>query len=198
LKTDAATRMALLESRSASTAVDSAALSNSLSAARAIIAKQSRDLARLKTAGVTNPATRGQTVKRTASAPTQNAEPAKDDNQQPYWASRGHDGRNISTVLLMYSLDHAGKLPGTVDELGKYLDQYPISGTNQFDIVYHGSFNDIKDSAETIVVRESQPQRTPEGKWAKVYGFADGHSELHTEADGSFAKYEQEHGIAPE
>ena len=37
----------------------------------------------------------------------------------------------------------------------------------------------------------------PDGKWVKVYGFADGHSEIHKEADGNFEAWEKERIIAP-
>jgi hypothetical protein len=45
-----------------------------------------------------------------------------------------------------------------------------------------------------IVVRESQPWLY-NGKWAKVYGFADGHSETHSEMDGNFDSFEQQHMV---
>jgi prepilin-type processing-associated H-X9-DG protein len=33
--------------------------------------------------------------------------------------------------------------------------------------------------------------------WAKAYGFADGHAEIHSAADGNFADWEAQHIVAP-
>src|SRR5437899_2188569 len=47
------------------------------------------------------------------------------------------DGRNLGTAFGMYALDHEGRFPSSLDEVAKYLHEYPLSGTNQFDIIYH-------------------------------------------------------------
>jgi RNA polymerase sigma factor (sigma-70 family) len=180
--------------QSESLATENVRLSNALATVNGSLAKQSRDLTRLRNAAKPE-VTKTSAPLPAAKTPSPTNAQSDDNKQEPYWASRGRDGRNISTVLLMYSLDHQGKLPEKVDELGKYLEEFPITGTNQFDIVYHGSFNDIQDRNQTIVVRESQPQPTPDGKWSKIYGFADGHSEVHAEANHNFDAYEKEHGI---
>jgi hypothetical protein len=45
-----------------------------------------------------------------------------------------------------------------------------------------------------IVLREAQSWYR-NGKWVRIYGFADGHSEAHTEADGNFDAWEREHVV---
>jgi hypothetical protein len=46
---------------------------------------------------------------------------------------------------------------------------------------------------ETIVCREKQARRSPNGEWIKVYGYADGTTQIHTEPDGNFDAYEKQH-----
>jgi len=39
---------------------------------------------------------------------------------------------------------------------------------------------DLQDAGRIIVTREKEPTKTWDGKWARAYGFADGHSEIHS------------------
>jgi len=70
-------------------------------------------------------------------------------------------------------------------------DAFLSSATNNYEIVYHGKL--MQDgSGETILFRERQARRSPTGEWFKVYGFADGHTEIHSEPDGNFEAWEQQ------
>jgi prepilin-type processing-associated H-X9-DG protein len=48
-----------------------------------------------------------------------------------------------------------------------------------------------------IVLREKEAWQSVYGQWAKTYAFADGHSEIHVEADGDFNAFEARHAAAP-
>ncbi len=64
--------------------------------------------------------------------------------------------------------------------------------TDQFEIVYHGPY-ELTNGNNVIVLREKQARRQwPHGNWSKVYGFADGHSETHSEAEGNFDTWEKQ------
>jgi hypothetical protein len=65
------------------------------------------------------------------------------------------------------------------------------SGTNQFEILYQGSFLQLTNPA-SIVIR-SEPWQGKSQKWTRVYGFADGHCEVHSEPDGNFDAWEKRH-----
>jgi RNA polymerase sigma factor (sigma-70 family) len=65
--------------------------------------------------------------------------------------------------------------------------------TNRFEIVYHGSLNELSDWAKIMVIREKEPWLSPDGGWARTYAFADGHSEIHRAEDGNFERWEQQH-----
>jgi hypothetical protein len=50
---------------------------------------------------------------------------------------------------------------------------------------------------ESIIVRERTPRPTPDGKWARVYGFADGSVTEQISATGYFDAWEEEHSMPP-
>lgn len=59
-----------------------------------------------------------------------------------------------------------------------------------FETTYAGPLAGIANPAEAIVIRERTPWQTHDGKWARTYGFADGHSEIHASPDGDFSAFE--------
>lgn len=66
-----------------------------------------------------------------------------------------------------------------------------LAVTNEFEVVYGGDFRALTNPSSTIVIREREAWQHPNGKWFKAYGFADGHSEIHTEPDGDFEPWER-------
>jgi len=50
----------------------------------------------------------------------------------------------------------------------------------------------LTDPGSVIVVRERQSWLTPEGYWAKTYGYADGHTETHMPTDGNFERWDSQ------
>jgi hypothetical protein len=56
--------------------------------------------------------------------------------------------------------------------------------------MYKGAINEITNPQSIIVVREREAWQTPDGGWARGYGFADGHSEIHKSNDGNFQPWE--------
>src|SRR6266487_5632081 len=104
------------------------------------------------------------------------------------------DGRNLSTALFTYALDHEGRFPSSLDQVAKELS---LSGTNKFDIIYHGSLDELKGipRGSVAVIRERQTWIAPSGKRARVYGMADGRSDI-IESDDDFKAWEAEHIIS--
>ena len=50
-------------------------------------------------------------------------------------------------------------------------------------------------AGRTIVLR-SESWLNPDGKWARIYGFADGHCATHLESDDDFTNWENLHSAA--
>ena len=113
-----------------------------------------------------------------------------------------NDAKLLMLGLLMYAGDNNQQVAKSLDQLEPYLrDQTPaLTGTNQFELFFQGSFKDIPNgtpAAQTIVVREAQAWQASDGGWLRAYGFADGHSEVHRAADGNFEPWEKQHTFSP-
>ena len=72
-----------------------------------------------------------------------------------------------------------------------------LSGTNQFEIVYHGSVEDLKNvpGGAVALIRDRQTWIAPSGKQARVYGLANGSSQI-VESDDDFKAWESEHVVS--
>lgn len=114
-------------------------------------------------------------------------------------AAKPGDARNLTTVFTMYASDHQGQFPSSFEQVASYLrkEKMPLSGTNQFDIVYRGSLDDLKGipRGAVAVIRDRQTWIAPSGKQARVYGLADGSSQI-VESDDDFKSWEAEHIIS--
>ena len=61
-----------------------------------------------------------------------------------------------------------------------------------FDVVYKGPLNQSQDPGRTIVIRERQAEQRTDGTYTRIYGFGDGHVEIHKTPDGNFEDWERE------
>jgi hypothetical protein len=109
--------------------------------------------------------------------------------------------KNWMLAFILYADKHQDQYPTDFEQAKAFLpeDARPelAAAADQFEVVYQGKWREIKAPMKTVVLREKQAHQMPDGKWAKVYGFADGHSELHSEADGNFEAWEKERIITP-
>jgi hypothetical protein len=107
------------------------------------------------------------------------------------------DARNLGTAFGMYALNHQGQFPSSLEQVATYLGDMPLSGTNQFEIVYRGSLDELKGIPRGAVAlfRDRQTWIAPSGKRARVYGMANGMSEI-IESDDDFKAWEAERIIS--
>ena len=54
--------------------------------------------------------------------------------------------------------------------------------------------NKFADPANTILLREKESRQSPDGKFCRVYAFADGHVQLTSTPDDDFASLEKQRG----
>jgi len=120
-----------------------------------------------------------------------------------------NDARALTAALRRYADEHRGEFPLDLDPVGLYLPEpletdsppwanAPLSETNDFEIVYQGSQNDLSNipPRRVALIRERRPWLTPEGKWARVYGYADGAASI-VESDDNFQSWDAQHLIPP-
>ena len=110
--------------------------------------------------------------------------------------SKGVDARNLAQALLMHASEHAGQFPSSLDQVGPYLrkQDLSLSGTNEFELIYRGSLEELKKipSGSVALFRDRQTWRAPSGKLARVYGMANGSGQI-VESDDDFQAWEAGH-----
>jgi hypothetical protein len=107
-----------------------------------------------------------------------------------------NDSRSLVLAMLMQANDNQDWITTNINDLTNYLNNAAskFTGTNEFELVYHGRLNALTNPSSVIVVREKSPIQGPDGRWIRAYGFADGHSEYHkAEPDGDFERWEKSH-----
>jgi len=112
------------------------------------------------------------------------------------------DTKNWAIASFLYSRKNQGQFPPNLDQAATFHPDKTKAKTDstadQFEFVYQGSLTAIKKPQSVIVVRQKEP--SPYGnRWAKVYGYGDGHVEMHVQAENNFDGWEAQHiaAIAP-
>lgn len=118
-----------------------------------------------------------------------------EEEQKKQAIAKLNDSRSIMLALIQYADKHGNRFPTNVDQINNYLQDSnpPLTQTNEFDVMYEGPLNQIANPSSAIVLRENQPWQTGRGTWARSYGFADGHSEVHVSTTGNFDEWEKQH-----
>jgi hypothetical protein len=118
-----------------------------------------------------------------------------------------NDARALTAALRRYANEHQGEFPQSLDQVAPYLPKAldadsppwadtPPTGTNDFEIVFQGTQNDLTNipPRRVALIRERQPWQAPDGKWARVYGYADGAAET-VQSDDNFQSWDAQHII---
>jgi RNA polymerase sigma factor (sigma-70 family) len=63
---------------------------------------------------------------------------------------------------------------------------------DQFELVYRGSLTNVQDPSRTILMREKEPYHAKDGRWKRVYVFANGLGGVEWTDDGDFERSERE------
>jgi RNA polymerase sigma factor (sigma-70 family) len=101
-------------------------------------------------------------------------------------------------AFILYAGDHPNQYPTNFAQAASYIStNYTAQIEDNFDMAYQGQISSLTNPSATIVLKEKQAWLATSGKWMKTYGFADGHSEVHTEPSGNFDDYENNHAASP-
>ena len=110
-------------------------------------------------------------------------------------------GQACALGLRMYADDNGGLLPSDFAAIRQFLPTHSGARTNLttnlLEIVAQGSLSKLKNPENVILFREKQPVQAPDGRWTRVYGFADGHVEAPTQSENSFEAWESERLAVP-
>jgi len=107
------------------------------------------------------------------------------------------DARNLVRELLGHAKAHQGQFPSSFETKIQNMNARKVlTGTNDFEIVFQGSLNDLTNISlrGVAVIREPIPWLTQSGTWARVYGMADG-AVIFVEPDDNFQSWEAEHFV---
>jgi RNA polymerase sigma factor (sigma-70 family) len=107
--------------------------------------------------------------------------------------------RQWNLAAIMYAGDNKGQFPTNFDAAAAYFSKKGLDtnvNLDQFEIVFQGSLESLTNPSQTIIIREIDAMQTSGGNWAKAYGFADGHSEIHGEPQNDFNTFETKHGVS--
>jgi hypothetical protein len=95
--------------------------------------------------------------------------------------AKTRDAMNLGGAFFNYVGDHQGQSPTSLDQLTTYLrENMPLSGNNQFEIIFHGSLDSLNGLpwGSVAVIRETQAWPNADGQMSRVYGFPDGHAQI--------------------
>jgi pyruvate/2-oxoglutarate dehydrogenase complex dihydrolipoamide acyltransferase (E2) component len=90
--------------------------------------------------------------------------------------------KNWAVAIYRYSDESNDRLPSSLAEARRFLlasEESQVLRAEALELVFTGRFVDLRDPANTIVIREREPWRDARGRLARTYAFADGHSEIH-------------------
>lgn len=111
------------------------------------------------------------------------------------------DAKCYCMGMIVYAHKHGDMFPTNLSQTLPYLQNHLPSGTNHFEILYHGTANlsgptvNGIDWYEKGIILRSAPWQTTDGKWVRIYGFLDGHCEAHFEPDDNFSAWEKQHSL---
>jgi len=131
----------------------------------------------------------------------------EEHHPQEYWDElhQRATGKIRDAEVLIYGIsgyaeEHHGEIPSSLEQVAPYsLKQHrSLTGTNEFEIVYQGTVEDLKNipSGAVAVIRERQPWLEPNGKWARAYAMNWGWVQI-VESEDNFQSWEAEHIIPP-
>lgn len=105
--------------------------------------------------------------------------------------NNGQFPTNFDQVIAYHEIAQGLERPGLVGVSPRTSAYFKSLTPDGFEIVFQGSLNTVTNPVNTIVIREKQPRQLPDGRWARIYGFADGSALQHIQPEGDFENWER-------
>lgn len=111
--------------------------------------------------------------------------------------------KNWGLAFILYATEHGDRLPDSFEQAAKFFPQEQAAlasafSTDKYEIMFHGTLQDVQHPENVILVREKEAWPNPSGTGtARTYLFADGHSEIHSAPDGDHSAWEKDRIQAP-
>lgn len=129
-----------------------------------------------------------------------------EQHSKQYWeqlhrmaGGKAKEAMILSAACVDYARDNQHRFPSAIEDLQPYLLREPaLSGTNEFELTYQGSIDELDKipQVEVAVVRDRQAWAAPNGKLARVYGMFGGVGRI-VESDDDFQSWEAQHVVPP-
>ncbi len=117
-----------------------------------------------------------------------------EEKQQAFAMLQINTAKQSMLGMILYANDNQDQFPTNFNQAASYYGNDPEMAYHlqQFQIMYHGTLANIANPSSATVVQSFQAFMW-HGKWTKAYGFADGHAEMHSDPNGNFDEWEQQH-----
>jgi len=118
--------------------------------------------------------------------------PAAEESFQQASNVRFDQAKKWALAFFLFAGAHGNQFPSAFAQAKTYV---PGLSEANWEMVSGGDENSIANPALTILLRERESRQSPDGTFAKVYAFADGHAELLSSPDADFAALEKQRGL---
>jgi RNA polymerase sigma factor (sigma-70 family) len=117
-----------------------------------------------------------------------------------------NDMKQLGLGIKLYAGDHNGVLATNFDQ---FISELSVKTNASGSAIFFHSGNELANfefmnvglvketMPDKLIFRERTPRRTPDGKWTRVYGFADGSVVTQISDDGNFDVWEKQHLVQP-
>ena len=105
--------------------------------------------------------------------------------QAKFFNERLNFGKWLGLALQTIAKDNGGQVPPDLTSAGAWLETNTVPirgqlppkvgiGVANFELIFKGNLSDLKDPPQTILARERIPVEVHQGRWNRMYVFADG------------------------
>jgi RNA polymerase sigma factor (sigma-70 family) len=108
--------------------------------------------------------------------------------------ARVNFAKQAMVAFFMFAEKHEDSFPTNIVDAAEFLPENLRAKTDDFEVLYQGKIRDVLNPANTIVLRGTDTWED-NGKWARIYAFADGHIEVASTPDNDFSEWESQHII---